>query len=110
MGRSVMAFFTAQAMTRVAKAGYPTPVNVGIGDDPAPAPASDGGIFAPITGLLASQSKVIADPIVAKLQPMIREELTNQVPTFAVYAGLAMGALVLMGIYTGILTTKQRFG
>ncbi len=103
-----MAFFTAQAMTRVRKAGYPTPINVGIGDDPAPAP-SDGGLLSPITGLLASQSKVIADPIVQKLQPMIREELTNQVPTFAIYAGLAMGALVLMGIYTGILTTKQRF-
>lgn len=105
-----MSFFTTQAMTRVAKAGFPTPENVGVGDDPAPAPAADGGIFSPITGLLASQSKVIADPIVAKLQPMIHDELVAQVPTFSIYAGLAMGALVLMGIYTGILTTKQRFG
>ncbi len=40
------------------------------------------------------------------MQPMIREELERQVPTFAIYAGLAAGGLVLVGIITGLLTRK----
>jgi type VI protein secretion system component VasF len=67
-------------------------------------------LLSPFTGMLTSEASKIADPIVAKIQPMIREELDRQVPTFSIYAGLAMGALVLMGIWTGILTTKKRFG
>jgi hypothetical protein len=79
-----------------------------MGDD---APAADSNplsFLSPVTGLLTSQVSSISDPLVAKMQPMIRAELDRQIPTFSIYAGLAMGALVLMGIWTGILTTKQR--
>lgn len=81
-----------------------------LGDDPVATQDNSplSALLSPLTSSLASQASKIADPLVAKIQPMIREELTNQVPTFAIYAGLSLGALVLIGIYTGILTTKER--
>lgn len=65
-------------------------------------------LLSPFTGALKGAAAQAADPIVQKLQPMIREELDRQVPTFSIYAGLAMGALVLLGVFTGLLTTKER--
>lgn len=81
---------------------------VGLGADEQPSIIAS--LLSPVTGILTEQAQKIADPLVAKIQPMIREELSRQVPTFAIYAGVAMGALVVMGILTGVLTTKQRFG
>lgn len=99
-----MSYYTVQS--------YPTKkvsdmAFVGLGQTEQPSAIS--ALLSPVTGILTEQAQKIADPLVAKIQPMIREELERQVPTFGIYAGLAMGALVVIGILTGVLTTKQRF-
>lgn len=75
---------------------------VGMGDNPL------SNLLAPVTSALASEASKVADPLVAKIQPVLREELERQVPTFAIYAGAVFGFMVLAGIWTGILTTKER--
>jgi len=87
---------------------------MGLGQDGAEQPSAlvstVSSLLSPFTGVLAEGVQKISDPLIEKMQPMIREELTRQVPTFAIYAGITMGALVLLGIYTGILTTRRRAG
>lgn len=67
-----------------------------------------GKVAAPLTGTLTKEAQKIADPLIAKIQPMIREELTRQVPTFGLWAGIGAGALILAGVVTGIITSKER--
>lgn len=106
-----MAFLSRQALKRMAKSGFPTPMDApvevtGLGQDPLTSAVQT--LLKPVTGALTQEAMAQIDPMMAKMQPVIREELTRQVPTFAIYSGIAMGALVLIGIYTGILTSKER--
>jgi hypothetical protein len=71
-------------------------------------PSAIQSLLAPVTGLLTSEAQKVADPIVQKIQPMIREELERQVPTFGLYAGLGAGILIFVGVLTGLLTSKER--
>ena len=63
-------------------------------------------LLSPVTGALTAEAAKVADPIVEKMRPMIREELERQVPTFAIYSGVTAGALLFIGIVTGLLTRK----
>jgi hypothetical protein len=107
-----MAFFTSQAMKRMAKSGFPTPMDApvevtGMGQTDPLATALQ-TVLKPVTGALTQEAFQQIDPLMEKMRPFLRDELTRQVPTFAIYSGIAMGVLVLIGIYTGILTQKER--
>jgi hypothetical protein len=78
----------------------------GLGEEQTATQKALQSVLAPVTGALASQAHVVADPLVAKIQPMLRTELERQVPKFAIYAGLSAGFLVLIGVVTGLLTRK----
>lgn len=65
-------------------------------------------VSAPLGGALAKEAAKAADPIVQKLQPMIRTELDRQIPSLALWGGIGVGVLILIGVVTGIVTAKER--
>lgn len=80
-----------------------------LGDDETPAPANSGNIFTKLLSpLMPSLNQAITDPLVAKMQPVIKQTLLEIAPTWGLWIGIGMGSLFLIGVTSGLLTTKER--
>ena len=77
-----------------------------MGDD---APADSGNIFSKLLSPFMPQlNTAITDPLVAKMQPVVKQTLLDVAPTWGLWIGLGLGSMFLIGVSTGLLTTKQR--
>lgn len=70
----------------------------------------EGGLFSTLLApIMPKVNQAITDPLVAKMKPVVKETLLEVAPTWGLWIGLGMGTLFILGVSTGLLTTKERF-
>lgn len=57
---------------------------------------------------LTEQASALGTVVAAKVQPMVRDELNRQIPKIAIIAGLTFGVFFIVGVTSGLITTKKR--
>lgn len=79
-----------------------------LGEDETPQ-APSGNIFTQLLSpLMPSLNQAITDPLVAKMQPVMKQTLLEIAPTWGLWIGLGLGTMFMIGVSTGLLTTKER--
>ena len=81
-------------------------VGMGQADDPLAVLAKT--VLEPVAGPLKEKAVELGGTIANAVQPVVREELEAQVPKFALIAGISFGAMLVLGVSLGLLTTKER--
>ncbi len=72
-------------------------------------PQESGGFISSLLApIMPKVNAAITDPLVAKIKPAVKETLLEVAPTWGLWIGLGLGSLFILGVSTGLLTTKER--